>query len=393
MEMKTVTWGATGTHATIKAAWDATTFDDDVLFEQVGTSTEAARIEHKALNGYTIIIRGNGDTVSASAPLFYINTSSAITGKLYIENITASITSSFVTYQCNSTSASSGAELHIRTNNITSSSYSGGAVFVFAVAANGGFSKVNLYQNIVDVSGTATFDVVKITDSVGTSVSGSIEDNIFYSSAGGATGTIVFSSVTFINGNGLAQYSIKRVYTHGFSTGNAIGSGIGSYTVGATTEVYTSNDDSEVQEANRSILFSTDNFVSISSGDTDYLVPKATSVLYTAASQTTNITENTIGYNGVTTTRHTVGCMSTPPQILPPTGVTVTQTLGGVVINWTNTVQAGYEKTYIYYETANSDSLFVAPKATTLSGVTTYTIPYSALTGYGRWYVRLAHGA
>jgi len=249
------------------------------------------------------------------------------------------------------------------------------------VSNNIGGSEVNVYQNLIQDSSS---------DSIvfyvgGTAKNINIEDNIILSGDTAVTALHVQTSgnQSFVNP--------KRIYKRGGST--AYFSGYGSLAVNATTECYSSLDESEVDVANRNIAFDTTNFVSVGESDANYLVPKATSVLYTAATQTTNIPENTIGFNGVTTTRHTVGCMSTPPQILPPTGVTVTQSLSGVVLTWTNTVQSGFEKTFIYYEIANADSLFVTPKASVLSGVTTYTIPYSALVGSERWYVRLAHGA
>lgn len=377
--MKTVTWGATGTHATLKAAWDGTTFDDDVLFQQVGVSTETASISYKNFDGLSVIVRGNGDVVTYSAyPLFDITTTVVLSGKLYIEDLNFSGVSSTGLIKVNTSDdvSTTTSELHVRSNILS-------AGLVCTKNSKGGFRKIYYYQNLHYITNN-TSSLQLIAAHPDNDIN--IEDNAFICSG---TQTSEHIGAVLDQAN-LNRFRIKRMYVSGKAS-------VMSNTYIATypdiAEIYTSTNDTDVPVGNRSITLSTDNFVSITIGNEDYLVPKATSVLYTGASQTTNIPENVIGLNGITTTRHTVGCMSTPPQILTPTGVTITQTLSGVAITWTNTVQVGYEKTYIYYETANADSLFVTPKASTLSGVTTYTIPYSALVGNERWYIRLAHGA
>jgi hypothetical protein len=141
--------------------------------------------------------------------------------------------------------------------------------------------------------------------------------------------------------------------------------------------------------ANReNIVYSTANFISLDPTNAGYLVPRADSILYTAASQDTNIPENVVGINGVTITRRAVSPCASPGQIPAAAGVTAVQSDAGVVITW----EASTLRTLLYWAMNVGDIEDMAPLATVDAGVTTYLIPKESLTASASWWVDVRHG-
>jgi hypothetical protein len=226
-------------------------------------------------------------------------------------------------------------------------------------------------------------------------INGNVNDRYVYKNT---TTPVYFEDIT-LDGNNIVGYinhdssvaasafHAKRVYIR--ASGNSI---FANFTPDAS-DFYIDGNDTEIPIGNRGIAFSEDNFVSIVEANPNYAEPLETSIMWTGADQTTNIPENVLGLNGRTVDRRAAGAYTPEPQILPPTNITRTREPEGLRVTWTNTVQAEYPKTSLYWEPTSPQSSFTTAKVVKDSGVTEHIIPWIELSSHNLWYLRAIHSA
>lgn len=388
--MTTVTWGSGGTYSNLKAALDAQTFgSDDFLLEQVGTATDSANISlvNYDLGGYTLIVRGNGDlwTCSTTASQGTI-TLGGVTGNIYFEdlNIDVNQNPSYPFFNVTYLAAVTGNfDFHFR--RCTVDLY--GRYFLTATAADKVFANIYVYANDFTLSYASALDWFSITGlSAYTSIY--IEDNILMSTSTSFSGFMKAGNSIIAS-----QISMRRNYFGLNLIGSFFADDTSALVVNGPSDNFSATEDSRLDATNDEIAFSTDNFESLIPSELLYARPKMTSILYTGASQTTDIADNIVGINGYTVDHMAAGPYTPLTIVNPPTGVSTEYGVDGVTVTWTDTVQSGYEKVYLYWETVPVESAFATSKANVNGGVETYTIPYSELTSSAVWYLRLKHGA
>lgn len=383
---KTLTWGTGGTYSSLVSAWNAAVWDDDIIFEQVGAASQSTLVGHKEQNGYTATIQGNGDTLTTSTFLFYMNGTQA-TGNIYIQDLVVdqNYTNGYI-FRVVYTGAPTSYVAHIRRCKFTTTT----ARVMWVDNLAGGYSEVNMYacECTSDASATsALFDISANAIVSGTSVY--VEDIRF---------TTPISNVRTIFKSGSSSIAgtidIKRIYCDGFNADATLTDATTVTALGAfASDMFTSYSDTNLPVGNTGLAFSTDNFLSVTPADPDFGIPKQGSPVYDDASQTSNIADNILGLNDVAVDYRAAGPYTPETQIQPPTGMAYTTEATGIKVTWTpySPAQTGYEDVGVYYETIPDESAFTTLRATVLKGTNEYTIPYSELTSAPLWYVRLTH--
>lgn len=390
--MKTVTFGNGGDYTAPSTAYTSVVWDDDILFLQVGVSSDSNWFNVSGQNGYSAIFQGNGDAISVNtgADSWFNCQNAHPSGDLIIEHCTIIVNGADTPIINNTrTGATASSYKHIiRYCDITLNT--GGKLYT---GGSNNLSKLWIYGNHIRPNRVSpgSVGIINLASTLYANTSIAIEDNFFDRSAAAASGYKVFrlSSNTSTN-------SINRNYVNGgFNSNSTLWDATTALASGATTDNYCSYVDTDLSVTHDEILFSTDNFLSIGTLDPLYGVPKSGSPVFDDATQLTNIPDNVIGLNGIPVNYRAAGPYTPPVQINPPTGLTASYTGTGVLIEWTDysPVQVGYEKVNVFYETVSIESAFTTAKATVNGGVEEYTIPYAELTASPVWYVRLSHGA
>lgn len=384
---KTLTWGSGGVYSNLKAAWDDAVWDDDIIFEQVGTATDNTAMSEKARGGYTAIVRGNGDTwtKSTGTNLFEIP---AANGSLILEDLTYShTTATYATHAFYTTAGGSdnGYKLVVRRCNFTVKHSH------LIRYDSGGFSDIEIYANDFTITSSYNDAFIAIFDTTPSFVYMYIEDNFFSRTT---SGTLKILRIDFPT-----RTIFRRNYAYGSFSSNGIFHDASSATcVDGISQNFCSFVDSYINgydTTHDEIAFTLDNFLSVTGRGTDpnYGIPKVGSPVYDDASQTTNIPDNLVGLNNVAVDYRAAGPYTPETQIQPPTGIAYTTEDTGIKVTWTpySPAQAGYEDVGVYYDTIPDESAFTTLRATVLKGTNEYTIPYSELTSNPLWYVRLTH--
>lgn len=374
-----VTFGDTGTYATIDAALTGISFTANGITEaylnQVGASIEPNSIDISAnYNGATIEIIGHDDYEID----FGVN-----------EILDGTTTASLATFIFESI------------NKITAAGFSKYTTGVGLGVTNAYFRRchLNFTATGLGIAGKAfaSIEIIQcdITSSVGSAVtfSGSSDDQVVYFE-NNMIHNLASESTTFENTTGgtMANFFVRRVYaTH-------IGSATPFHLLFSSapnwaTEVFVNQDaftSTDVTYGN--VPFTVANFASVIEGEDDYGIPLPSSVLTTESSQLTDASENVIGINSIPVTTYNVGPYAAKIFILAPQGLIVSQEAEGVVLDWTNTSNAsGYDRTAIYWKQSSLPGAFDTPDFTAAAEAVTYTIPYASLTASNIWFIRLEH--
>lgn len=389
---RVVTWGAGGTYAGLYAAWTGETRDDDIQFLQTGTATDSSSLTHIDQNGYSVTITGNGDlyTNTFSGSTFVFSGSVQASGDIVIEHLNASTVGGvYIGY---TTGTLSGFSIDVRYNKWELSRTS----TLFNCSDNtSGYVKINYYANHFIWSGipSSNYYIFNFSSGLGGKIPAGclvhIEDN-FITHTTGHTNAYVIG----ISGTPDGTISMRRNYCTGFSTDHTFYIGAEANILNSVTDTYTDYAEADISATHDSISFDLTNFLSITPSSELYGIPKSTSVLYIDATQISDIPDNIVGLNGETVDHRAAGAYTPAVVINPPTGISFTPTASGVNVTWTNTVQAGYPNTEIYWESISALSAFETPRATVGSGVVEYTIPYSQLQAVSSTlaYLRMTHG-
>lgn len=389
--MVTLTFGSGGAYADFPTAFAAATWNDDHLFLQVGAASHASSWYDVQRNGYTAIIKGNGDTytISTTSCAFRF-TNIAATGDFIMEDLV---------FSHSSNSLESVILLSTNTGVTTSFSFvfrrnRGSVKYVdFVFGGDSNFNILDFYANDISMN-TDWFNnlgrTFRFNSAVHPTAFINIEDNKINRVGTAAPAQTVFYSAA------PTQMRVKRNYVHGNWSTDALFTDATSRTIdGGAADTYCSFSDQYITATHDDILFTTDNFISIGESDPLFAVPKEGSPVYDDATQTSNITDNVVGLNGIPVSYRSAGAYTSPIQINPPTGLAAEYTGTGVKLTWTDyaPVQVGYEKVNVFYEIVSVESAFTTAKATVDGGVEEYTISYAELTTFPIWYVRLSHGA
>lgn len=385
--MKIMTWGVGGSYATLKAAWDAAVWDDDILFQQTGTASNSVNLTYKNQNGYTAIVKGNGEACTIGSFLF--TTSGTPNGDLILEDLVCS--SYGLYYFTFSGIVQSLYKFIVRRCEITLTGEDGCVLYNMS----SGYKEIEIYTNVfynnfspVFARGVLAFRMSDLP--LGYRIS--VEDNFIITNGSGNRYGFEITATSYSGDAIMRRNYIKDAPSNHAFLGNA------SAFSNSTTDTYCSFLESSVTTTHDDIAFSTDNFISTGTEDPLYGVPKFGSPVYDDATQVSEIAENISGLNGIPIgpNSHRAAGPYTPPILVnPPTGVLAEYTGIGVKITWTDsaTNDPGYESVYIYYETVSAESAFTIPKDSVVGGTQTYTISYVELSSAPVWYVRLQHGA
>lgn len=389
---KTMTWGTGGTYTGLYSAWIAAVWDEDIIFEQVGTASDVNVIRSINQNGYSAIIRGNGDLYTNTSTGSCFTWSSlgynGITGNVTLEHLNIkSAGGFFIEFTAGSLT---GFTLSIRYCK-WELSRDNSNLFNWSID-NSAFSHIYFYGNDIKwtASPTSNFSIISYSyNYVGTL--SYIEDNFFQLTTADNNCFVLYATIN----NPDNSITLKRNYAYGFANSSNVYFGTTKLAAisGYSTEMYIDFTDSDITATHQNVAFSTLNFESVSIGQSNYGIPKQGSVVYDDASQTSNITDNIIGLNGVAVNYRAAGPYTPEIQIRPPTGIAYTTEATGIKVTWTpySPAQTGYEDVGIYYETIPDESAFATLRATVPKGTNEYTIPYSELTSDLLWYVRLTH--
>lgn len=394
----TVTWGSGGTYATLKAAWDAVTWNDDHIFDQVGTSTESSQITYRDRGGYSATIRGNGDLVTMSYGSTGEHTikitPTALSGDITFEYLNISITGSLGGFLKVTSTSSTSYKVVVRYNKAVKNgtvSFSGDVtVGIMTFLQNSSSNTQEVYGNDFDCtlatpSGGVQASVIAALEPTPTYV----EDNLL---TGANAAFTDFAALR------VALAHIRRNYLKNFQNDHAF------FLPGTLGVPSSGRDDTYCDHASDAYItdvthlglaFDTTNFLSITPGESDYGIPKPGSPTYDDALQTTNIPENLVGLNGLTVDYRAAGPYTPDKIITPPTNLAYELLSNGVKLTWTpaSPAEPGYEDVDVFWELIASASSFDTPKAHVNKGSTEYVIPYSSLTDSPIWYAGLKHAA
>lgn len=388
----TMTWGAGGTYTGLVSAYAAITWNDDIVLEQVGTATDTSRVDLTSdQNGYSLIIKGNGDLYTNSystgsnitgLATFYAS-SASLTGDITIEDLNTDCGGFIHKLMTLSYTTTTGVYnvvvrrcfLKNNTNQTYAESnqiYIGGA----------GINEIHFYCNDLDflnlgVTGGVNYSYIYLDGTISYA-----EDNILR-----ATNTT--SGTKFgIRPSGTACH-IKRNYFRNLPS-NAV---FYSLPTSGQDDTYSDNVDSNLSPYNHDqIAFSTDSFLSVSIGNPNYGIPKAGSPVYDDATQTSNIPDNLVGLNGVAVTYRAAGPYTPSPVINPPAITGYSKEPSGNKVSWTpySPAQEGFENVEVFWETIEPESAFQVSKATVAKGTNFFVIPYDQIVGSLN-YVRVRH--
>jgi len=370
--MKTVTFGSGGDYSGVAQAYAAETWDDDVLFLEVGDSVITAQLSGVDQLGATAIIRGAGFDIATGGFAF-----ASLTGK---QNGT-------IIFEYLNILGAGGAGIHIY------QTIDGGIGKVIVrynkiVATGKGVDIRECLNDGVDVYGnhiTSSTYSIEFRDIHSRPVN--VEDNMFVAATTGTSG-----SMYQYTGRSMAGVAVRRNYVFKNDDNAPLVNGL-QLLQNFVDETFSNSASTVLDIDNRDKSFDSTEFRSTIEGTTLYGIPLPSSTMYTTASQDTNIPDNIIGLNMIKVGYRAAGCFTPPVFIESPNGVSVEYLDLGVKLTWTNNTVTGYLKTNIFWEIVDIESAFDTIKATVDEGVTTYTVPYAQFAASPVWYVRLSHGA
>jgi hypothetical protein len=310
----------------------------------------------------------------------FIKITAAPTGSIYINGLTVKSTASNKTFIAISQSSST-TSYRLFVNSCLYNEGGNTSSQFFTTFQNKAYSSVDIFNCVVHRGGTGTIALIKLQTAEVVHFEDCMWDDF---------GDYNNKFIQCLNSAEETLF-VKRIYCktgadsqHTLDAGALLAPNI-------TNEIFTKYLDTDLNTDHTGLAWSTDNFISIVAENPDYGVPQPLSTMTTEATQDTNIPENIIGLNGVTVGTRAAGCYTPNLYVLSPTGVTVTPEETGNRVSWTNTVQAEYPNTKIFWETVPAGSAFVTPKAEVEEGVTEFLVPFSQLATSPLWYTRLTH--
>lgn len=397
--MITITWGTGGTYATPRLARLATpaTWATDYEFLQVGPATESAgRIDlsDRNQNGFKMIIRGNkADTYTHSYSSGFIRLQGA-TGDVIVEDLTFTTTNSgFANFGGASGWVNTSYKFTVRRCVFTMGSD-------YLMSSDGG-SVISSMRKIELYACKAIFTTINQRDliansygnwSIASDTTFFIEDILY----GNSTTAIcnILSDILMSSSTNHTKFLFSRCYSNDIESTTKYPASAPPAGHSMYTELFFASNEPNVNvnSNHKNISYSTANFISLDPANAGYLIPRSDSILYTGASQDTNIPENVTGINGVTITHRAVSPYASPEQVPAVTGLASATVHNGVLISWNPAPDPDFPRSFIYWEKTNAPTAFVSPKATVTAGVNQYLIPTEQLAGASTWYVDVRHG-